>query len=84
MIRRLQDEELVTLLPLFEEVFKHSISLELLKWKYADQRGESWVVEDENGRIVMHCGLGFRTVLIGGEKVQAAQLMDLIDRKSVV
>lgn len=78
MIRRLADDELGALQPMFEEVFKHPISLELLQWKYAGQRGESWVSADANGSIVMHCGVSFRTVMLSGEKIQAAQLMDLM------
>lgn len=77
-VRRLPDATLVTLQPLFEEVFKHSVSLALLQWKYADQRGESWVATDEAGRTVMHCGLNFRSVLLGGKTVKAAQLIDLM------
>lgn len=77
-IRRLPDSALATLQPLFEEVFKHSVSLALLQWKYADQRGESWVATDEAGRTAMHCGLSFRRVLLGGKAVKAAQLVDLM------
>lgn len=75
---RLPDDELPSLQELFERVFKHPISSELLQWKYANRRGESWVAADVSGNIVMHCGLNFRDVLIGGERVRAAQLTDLM------
>ena len=83
IISRLHDEALHTLQPLFEEVFKHSVSLALLRWKYAERRGESWVVTDESGQIMMHCGLNFRAVLVGGKTVQVAQLIDLMAPKKI-
>ncbi len=78
MIRRLPDDALASLQPLFESVFKHSISVALLQWKYAALRGESWVTTNAAGDAEIHCGVGFRTVLLCGEAVQAAQLMDLM------
>ena len=78
LIRRLQNDELALLQPLFEAVFKHPVSLELLNWKYGDQRGESWLAESVNGQPMMHCGLYFRDVMLGGDLLRAAQLVDLM------
>lgn len=78
MIRRLADDEFALLQPMFEAVFKHPVSLELLHWKYADQRGESWIVESADGQSSLHCGVYFRDVILGGERLRAAQLVDLM------
>ncbi len=78
MIRRLADDEFALLQPMFEAVFKHPVSLELLRWKYADQRGESWIVESADGQPSLHCGLYFRDVILGGEILRTAQLVDLM------
>lgn len=78
MIRRLQDHELEALRPLFEVVFKYSVSLELLRWKYAQQRGESWVFEGTDGQLAMHCGVYFRNIVFQGHELRVAQLVDLM------
>jgi hypothetical protein len=78
VIRQLPDEALAELQPLFEQVFKHPVSLELLRWKYADGRGESWLADDTQGSPAIHCGLFFRDVLHHGERFRAAQLVDLM------
>ena len=78
LIRRLPNEELALLQPLFEVVFKHPVSLELLHWKYGDQRGESWLAESADGQPVMHCGLYFRDVMLDGGMLRVAQLVDLM------
>lgn len=64
--------------PMFEAVFKHPVSLELLHWKYGDQRGESWLAESCDGQPLVHCGLHFRDVLLNGDLLRAAQLVDLM------
>jgi hypothetical protein len=74
----LLDHELGVLPPLFEAVFKHSVSVELLRWKYADRRGESWLFEAVDGHPTLHCGLYFRDVLFQGGLLRAAQLVDLM------
>ena len=78
--RRLQDYELARIQPLFQQVFKHPISPELLAWKYANGRGESWIVEETRGHPDpgLHCGVFFRHVLLGGETIKAMQLVDLM------
>lgn len=63
---------------MFEAVFKHPVSLELLHWKYGDQRGESWLAESGDGQPIMHCGLYFRDVMLNGNILRAAQLVDLM------
>lgn len=78
LIRRLQDDKLALVQPLFQTVFKHSVSLALLRWKYAEGRGESWLVASEDGQALIHCGLFFRDVLLDGCLIRAAQLVDLM------
>lgn len=77
-IRRLSDDEIGIIRPLFAEVFGHPVSLDLLKWKYANHRGESWVVSSASGSPTMHCGIFFRDILIGGRTRRVAQLVDLM------
>jgi len=74
-LRALSDPELEIIGPLFEQVFGHPISAAMLHWKYAQGRGESWTAW-ENSTLLMHCGAMFRTVLLQGQAVRAAQLMD--------
>jgi hypothetical protein len=76
-IRRLNDDELGLLVPLFESVFKVPASLDLLRWKYASGRGVSWTAWQQNS-LVLHCGLVYREVLLHGVPTQAAQLADLM------
>lgn len=76
--RRLSDDALGCIQPLFAQVFKHPISLDLLRWKYACGRGESWILPSAAQPVALHCGLIFRDVLWHGELVRAAQLVDLI------
>lgn len=78
LIRRLEDHELGLVRPLFEVVFKHEVSLALLQWKYAEQRGESWVFQGADGQAVMHCGLFFRDIVFQGKALRVAQLVDLM------
>lgn len=77
-IRRLGDSELGRIQPLFERVFGLPIGLQLLRWKYADGRGESWTIQNSAGDVSLHCGLFFRNILLAGQPVRAAQLVDLI------
>jgi hypothetical protein len=76
-IIRLSDDALPKLGALFESVFGHPVSPELLRWKYADQRGESWAIELD-GNIVLHCGLLFRRVTLRSREYKVAQLVDLM------
>ena len=78
MVRRLPDDGLAVLQPLFETVFKHPVSLALLHWKYGEQRGESWLVESADGQPSMHCGLYFRDVRHRGLLLRVPQLVDLM------
>ncbi len=78
MIRRVPDDQLGELQPLFEQVFKHAISLDLLHWKYAEGRGESWLADGQDGAASLHCGLLFRDVRFKGQTLRAAQLVDLM------
>jgi hypothetical protein len=76
-VRRLDEADLAVLQPLFSTVFKSSISLDLLRWKYADGHGESWTAW-EGDQLALHCGVCFRDVLAAGQSVRAAQLVDLM------
>lgn len=77
--RRLSPDELHCLQPLFERVFHHTVSLDLLRWKYASGHGESWTAGQANvERPLLHCGLLFRDILFHGEARRAAQLVDLM------
>lgn len=64
--------------PLFREVFGHEISPALLQWKYGKGRGLSWVGWGQDGSPLVHCGLSFRTTLVGGRLQRIAQLVDLM------
>lgn len=70
------NEELIR--PLFKEVFGHEISSALLQWKYGGGRGLSWVGWGQDGHPLVHCGLSFRTALVGGRLQRIAQLVDLM------
>lgn len=78
VIRRVPDDGLSVLQPLFETVFKHPVSLALLHWKYGDQRGESWLAESADGQPTVHCGLYFRDVRLRGRVLRVPQLVDLM------
>lgn len=75
--RRLNDDELRLLVPLFESVFKIPVSLDLLRWKYASGHGASWTAWQENA-LTLHCGVFFRDVLLQGMPTKATQLVDLM------
>lgn len=76
--RRLADDQLSVIQPLFEQVFRHSASAALLDWKYGNGRGASWTAWWNDVDLVLHCGLCFRDVLCAGAPVRAAQLVDLM------
>ena len=77
IIRRLADEELGLLLPVFTHAFGHPIGLDVLRWKYTTGWGESWLAEMPNGASTLHCGLIFRDVLFDQKRVRMAQFVDL-------
>lgn len=76
-MRRLADEELGLLPPVFAHAFGHPIGLDVLRWKYATGQGESWLAQAADGRPLMHCGLLFRDVRFAGQGARVAQLVDL-------
>lgn len=76
--RRLADNQLTVIQPLFEQVFRHSASAALLHWKYGNGRGASWTAWWHDRDLALHCGLCFRDVLCAGTPVRAAQLVDLM------
>lgn len=78
VIRRLGGDEFGIIRPLFESVFGQPISQDLLDWKYAGGRGESWAALSGDRVPILHCGVWFRNVLDAGEPVRAAQLVDLM------
>lgn len=76
-IRRLAEEELSLLPPVFAHAFGQPIGLDVLRWKYATGLGESWLAQSADGRPLMHCGLLFRDVRFAGQRARMAQLVDL-------
>lgn len=76
-LRLLSDDELTLIQPLFKKVFGTPISAELLHWKYAQGRGQSWSLWQKDV-LLMHCGLCRREVLLQGERIWAEQLVDLM------
>lgn len=76
-IRRLSDDELGILPPVFLHAFGHTIDLPVLHWKYTLGRGQAWLAETAEGAPAMHCGLLFRDVLFAGQRARVAQLVDL-------
>lgn len=76
-IRRLAEEELSLLPPVFAHAFGQPIGLDVLRWKYATGLGESWLAQAADGRPLMHCGLLFRDVRFAGQRARMAQLVDL-------
>lgn len=63
--------------PLFEQVFKQPISLDLLRWKYAAGRGESWMIRQQ-GAYLLHCGTLFRQLVVGDSRFKVIQIADLM------
>lgn len=76
VIRRLADEELSLLTPVFTHAFGYPIGLEVLRWKYTTGWGESWLAEMADGTPALHCGLIFRDVLFAKQRVRMAQFVD--------
>lgn len=76
---RLSDGQLTDIRTLFSQVFRHEIAPELLAWKYAEGRGQSWIARlGPSGEPLVHCGVFFRDILFHGRPVRAAQLVDLM------
>jgi len=64
--------------PLFKEVFGHEVSPAMLSWKYGEGRGTCWIGRDQEGELLIHCGIFHRRVLVGGRSQRIAQLVDLM------
>lgn len=78
-LMQLSDGQLNDIRALFSKVFRHDIAPELLAWKYAEGRGQSWIVRlGQSGEPLVHCGVFFRNILFHGHPVRAAQLVDLM------
>jgi len=76
-LRALGEAELEAIAPLFEHAFGYPASPALLRWKYAQGRGESWTAW-EDGKLSLHIGAMFRQVALAGESIAGAQMMDLM------
>lgn len=63
---------------LFHQVFGHAFQAELADYKYANGRGESLALINEEGEVVAHCGMIFRPLLVAGLPVLGVQLGDLM------
>jgi len=76
-INKITNSDILCIKPLFETVFKVSVDLDLLHWKYGQERGISWGVW-ANDLLLLHCGLFFRNVFFQEKCIQGAQLVDLM------
>lgn len=63
---------------LFQQVFGHALQAELADYKYAGGRGESLALVSDDGEVVAHCGMIFRTLLVAGVPAVGVQLGDLM------
>lgn len=77
-LSQLEPPCLVAIQPLFRSVFGHEISLAFLEWKYGNGLGESWVCQENDGEVLLHCGIFYRDILLAGGRFRIAQLVDLM------
>lgn len=63
---------------LFEQVFGHSMSEALWRWKYDGGRGCATGTRDEDGALLAHYGGTARTLVCEGQPLQAVQLGDVM------
>ena len=74
---RLPDDALDTAQPVFRNAFGHEISSRMLLWKYADGRGESWLVCGDDDQPLCHGGVIYRPVVMAGECFRASHIVDV-------
>jgi len=77
-VARLTPAEQGLMQPLFAATFGHPMSEALMRYKYAPGQGYSVGVWDAEGRLVAHCGVFKRRMLMGGVPRTAVQLGDLM------
>ncbi|MHB8354691.1 MAG: GNAT family protein [Burkholderiales bacterium] len=77
-VARLTPEEQGLMQPLFAATFGHPMNEALMRYKYAPGQGYSVGVWDTGDRLVAHCGVFKRRVLMGGVPRTAVQLGDLM------
>ena len=74
---RLSDDALDVAQPVFRNAFGHEISPQMLSWKYADGRGESWLVCDDDDQLLCHGGVIYRPVILAGKVFNASHIVDV-------
>ena len=77
-VARLTPAEQGQMQSLFAATFGHPLSDLLMRYKYAPGHGYSVGVWDGEGRLVAHCGVFLRRILMGGVPRSAVQLGDLM------
>ena len=77
-VARLTPAEQGLMQPLFAATFGHPISAALMRYKYAPGQGYSVGVWDAEDRLIAHCGVFRRRILMGGLPRDAVQLGDLM------
>lgn len=63
---------------LFQQVFGHALEEGLADYKYAAGRGESLALLNDDGQIIAHCGMIFRSLLQAGLPAPGVQFGDLM------
>lgn len=76
--RVLHVEDRPAIRQLFQKVFRNDLSDAMLEWKYGDGRGTSYGVFSDEGRLLAHCGIFYRSVLADGQLRSIVQLGDLM------
>ena len=71
-------EEMPEIRALFTQVFGHSMSDALWRWKYDAGRGIATGTRDEQGRLLAHYGGTARALQVNGVAVSAVQLGDVM------
>ena len=71
-------EEMPEIRALFAQVFGHSMSDALWRWKYDAGRGIATGTRDEQGRLLAHYGGTARALQVNGVAVSAVQLGDVM------
>lgn len=71
-------EEMPEIRALFAQVFGHSMSDTLWRWKYDAGRGIATGTRDEQGRLLAHYGGTARALQVNGVAVSAVQLGDVM------
>lgn len=77
-VREIPLQDLSLIRPLFRQIFGADISTEMLAWKYGEGRGRSYGAFAQDGTLLAHCGVFYRSALADGQSCRIAQLGDLM------